>query len=290
MIYLKETVWHTLEHSALLLPFLFLTYLLMEFLEHKTGERAEAAISRAGKLGPIFGGLLGAVPQCGFSAAASGLFAGRVITLGTLLSVFLSTSDEMVAVMLSSAAKDPDNIKKLLLVLAVKVIGGIIVGFAVDLIFGRFLKDRESHKIHELCEDENCHCHEGNIFVSALIHSLKIWGFILLATFAINNIIYFTGEDAIGRLMHNVPVLGEFLAGVIGLIPNCASSVVLTELYLGGVITGGQLLAGLFTGAGVGVLVLFRSNRRIKENLIILLTLYLTGVGLGLLVGAFGIL
>ena len=289
--YIHETVLHTLEHSAILLPFLFLTYLFMEFLEHKTGERAERAISRAGRVGPLFGGLLGAVPQCGFSAAASGLFAGRVITVGTLIAVFLATSDEMVAVMLSSAAKNPENIKKLLIILAIKVVGGILVGFAVDLIFGkRHAKHTENHGIGDICEHENCHCHEKNIFVSALIHSLKIWGFILFATFVINNIIYFVGEDSIGKMMHNIPVLGEFLAGIIGLIPNCASSVVLTELYLGGVITGGQLLSGLFTGAGIGVLVLFRSNRRIKENLMILCLLYLTGVGLGLIVGLTGVL
>ena len=131
MEYIKETVFHTLEHSVILLPFLFLTYLLMEFLEHKTGERAEAAISRAGRVGPLFGGLLGAVPQCGFSAAAAGLFSGRVISVGTLLAVFLATSDETVAVMLSSAAKDPENIKKLLLILGIKVAGGILVGFEI---------------------------------------------------------------------------------------------------------------------------------------------------------------
>ena len=290
VIYFKETVLHTLEHSVILLPFLLLTYFLMELLEHKTSERAEAAISRAGRVGPLFGGLLGAVPQCGFSAAASGLFAGRVITVGTLLAVFLSTSDEMMAVMLSSAAKNPENIKKLLTVLLIKVVGGIIIGFAVDLILGKKYSRRDSHGIGDVCEHENCHCHERSLILSALIHSVKIWGFIVLATFVINNIIYFAGEDSIGKLMRNVPVLGEFLAGIIGLIPNCASSVVLTELYLGGVITGGQLMSGLFTGAGIGVLVLFRSNRRIKENLTILAILYFTGVGLGLLVGLTGII
>lgn len=286
MIYLKETVFHTLEHSLPLLPFLFLTYLLMELLEHKTSEKAMHLISRAGRLGPLFGGLLGAVPQCGFSAAASGLYAGRVISVGTLIAVFLATSDEMVAVVLSAGAQNPELLKKLLPILALKVIAGIAVGFVIDIIVK---KDVHTHAIGDVCADENCHCHERSIFLSALIHAAKIWCFILIATFAINNVIYFVGEENLGGFMTSIPVLGEFIAGIFGLIPNCASSVVLTELYLGGVITAGQMLSGLFTGAGIGVLVLFRSNKRLKENLVILAILYISGVLLGMLLGMTGL-
>ncbi len=290
MAYLKETVFHTLEHSVGLLPFLFLTYLLMEFLEHKTTDRATRIVGSAGRLGPLFGGLLGAVPQCGFSAAASSLYAGRVISLGTLIAVFLATSDEMVAVVLSSGAKNPEILKKLLPILAIKVVSGIVVGFIIDLVFRRDPHTKaHTHGIGEVCHSENCHCHEQNIFLSSLIHTAKIWGFIVAVTFIINNIIFFVGEDNLGGFMTRIPVLGEFIAGLFGLIPNCASSVVLTELYLGGVITAGQMLSGLFTGAGIGVLVLFRSNKRIKENLLILLTLYLTGVALGLILGMTGL-
>lgn len=275
--------------SLKLLPFLFLTYLLMEFLEHKTSERAERMISRAGRLGPLFGGLLGAVPQCGFSAAASGLYAGRIITVGTLIAVFLSTSDEMLAVMLSNTATNPKLVLKLLTVLGIKLICGAAVGFLIDLIFKRRTAPVGSGDIGDICDKEHCQCEEHGIFLSSLLHTAKIAGFLFAVTFIINTIIFFVGEDRLGAAMHSTPILGEFIAGLIGLIPNCASSVVITELYISGTITAGQLLSGLFCAAGVGVLVLFRTNRSIKENLLITLTLYICGVALGLLVGTTGL-
>ena len=271
--------------SLKLLPFLFLTYLVMELLEHRTGERAARFISRAGRLGPALGGLLGALPQCGFSAAAAGLYAGRVVTVGTLVAVLLSTSDELAAVMLSSAATDATVVIKLLTVLGIKVVFSMLVGFAVDLVLRRERRD----EIGELCDSEGCHCHERGVLLSSLIHTAKIFGFIFAVTLAINTVIFFVGEDRIGLLLHDLPVVGELIAGLIGLIPNCASSVVLTELYLGGTLTASQLLAGLFTGGGVGLLVLFRVNRDLRENLLILLTVYLSGTLLGILLGSTGV-
>ncbi len=283
--YLFEAVLDAVLDTVKLLPFLFLTYLLMEFLEHRTGERTESFIARAGRLGPILGGLLGALPQCGFSAAAAGLYSGRVITVGTLVAVFLSTSDEMFAVMLSSAASDPTVLPRLLTVLAVKLVGAAAVGFAVDLA----LRRRTSGEIGELCDHEGCNCREHGIFLSSLIHTAKIVGFIFAVTLAINTVIFFVGENKLGALMHDLPVVGELIAGLIGLIPNCASSVVLTELYLSGTLTAGQLLSGLFTGAGVGLIVLFRTNRPLRDSLLILSILYISGVVLGLLLGATGL-
>ncbi len=283
--YLSEALLDAVLDCLKLLPFLFLTYLLMELLEHRTGERAQRFIARAGRFGPALGGLLGALPQCGFSAAASGLYAGRVITVGTLLAVFLSTSDEMVAVMLSSAASDATAVLKLLTILGIKAVCGILVGFAVDLI----IRPSCAGDIGELCDHEGCNCHEQGVLRSSIVHTAKIIGFIFAVTLAINTVIFFVGEDKLGALLRDIPVVGELIAGLIGLIPNCASSVVLTELYLSGTLTAGQLLAGLFTGAGVGVLVLFRANRSLKENLLILLTLYLSGVTLGLALGMTGL-
>ncbi len=284
--YFSQAVLEALTDSAKLLPFLFLAYLLMELLEHRTGERAERFIARAGRLGPIIGGVLGVIPQCGFSAAAAGLYSGRVITVGTLIAVFLSTSDELVAVMLSSAASDPTVMPRLLTVLAVKPVCAIAVGFAVDLILRR---DGEPRDIHGVCEQEGCHCHERGLLLSSLIHTAKIAGFIFAVTLAVNTVIFFVGEDGLGAVLHDLPVVGSLLAGLVGLIPNCASSVVLTELYLSGTLTAAQLLSGLFTGSGVGVLVLFRTNRPLRNSLLILAILYISGVSLGLLLGAVGL-
>lgn len=287
--FITEAVLDAVIDAIKLIPFLYLTYLFMEFLEHRTGERVVNAIGKAGRFGPLAGGLLGAVPQCGFSAVASGLYSGRIITVGTLIAVFLSTSDEMVAVMLSSAAKDPENLARLAKILGIKVVGGIAVGFAADFILRNRKIKPDKREIGEICDHEGCHCEEHGIFVSAALHALKILAFIFAVTLAINTVIFFVGEDSLRTVLKNVPILGELLAGVFGLIPNCASSVVLTELYLDGVLTAGQLLSGLFTGTGVGLLVLFRSNRNIKENLVILLSVFAAGVVLGLLVGVTGL-
>lgn len=286
-IYFIETVLHTLKHTAVLIPFLFITYLLMELIEHRASEKTVAVIGRTGKLGPLFGGILGAIPQCGFSAAASGLYSGHVISIGTLIAVYLSTSDEMVAVMLSGAVKDPKNIKILTTVLIIKIAAAVLSGFAIDIILSN--KRHRHNDIENVCDSDGCLCGERGIFLSSLLHTAKIFGFIIAVTFIINNIVFFIGEESLGRAMKSIPVLGEFIAGIIGLIPNCASSVVITELYLDGIITPGQMLAGLFTGSGIGLAVLFKSNKNIKENLTVLATVYLIGVMLGITVGETGL-
>lgn len=268
-----------------LLPFLFLTYLLMELIEHKTSERTKIIIRKAGKMGPLFGGVLGAVPQCGFSAAAAGFYSGRVITVGTLLAVFLSTSDEMLPILLSSQAPLPIILKIILMKAAI----GIAAGFVIDFLFRGFNQRKIGVSIHDLCMNEHCQCEEG-IFKSALWHTLNIAVFIFAVTFLLNLAIGVIGEENLGGMILNQPVISELLAGVIGLIPNCAASVVITTLYLEGAMSAGAMMAGLLVGAGVGILVLFRTNKNIKENLKITGLLYATGVLFGIIIDCLAVL
>lgn len=280
---------HTLEHTLLealkLLPFLFLTYLAMEYLEHKTGEKTKHVVKKAGKWGPVIGGIAGAVPQCGFSAAASNLYAGRVITLGTLIAIYLSTSDEMLPIMISAQAP----IELIGGILLVKVTIGVAAGFVIDMVMSRREEkdghhhDHDHEHIHELCEHEHCNCEQG-IFRSALKHTLQITFFIILITFALHLALEFVGEDVLANLILNKPVLGPVLAGIVGLIPNCASSVVITQLYLEGAMGMGAMMAGLLVGSGVGLLVLFRVNHDKKDNFKILGLLYGIGVVAGMII------
>lgn len=274
-----HVIEHTLLESVKLVPFLFLTYLAMEYLEHKAGGKTARLVKKAGRWGPFIGGIAGAVPQCGFSAAASNLYAGRVITLGTLIAIYLSTSDEMLPILISE--KQPmDLIFKILLT---KIVIGIFVGFFIDLAFFGKKEAKEHNHIHELCEHENCHCEEG-IFRSAVSHTLQITFFIVVITFALNAALHFVGEDALANLILNRPVVGPILAGVVGLIPNCAASVVITQLYLSGAMSAGAMMSGLLVSAGVGLLVLFRVNHNKKENLKITGLLYAIGVLAGIVI------
>ncbi len=290
---LEHTFLHTMEHSLPLLPFLFLTYLAMEYLEHKTADKTKAVIEKGGRLGPFFGGLLGAVPQCGFSAAASSLYAGRVITIGTLIAIYLSTSDEMLPILLAEI--NTIGVAPILKILATKIVIGMAAGFFVDFIF---CKKEEEHDhdhdhghshIHEMCEHEHCHCGEGkSIWKSALVHTVKIALFLILITFALNLVLELLGDDVLENFLLNKPIIGQFLAGLVGLIPNCASSVVLTRLYLEGAMSFAACMSGLLVGAGIGVLVLFRVNKDKKENIKIVLLLYAIGVAAGLLMELVG--
>lgn len=283
-----DVIADTLIDSVKLIPFLFLTYLVMEYLEHKTAGKLQQKIRRAGRLGPLFGGVLGAVPQCGFSAAASNLYAGRVITMGTLIAIYLSTSDEMLPILISEADKVGGG--AILQILLLKAGIGIAAGFAVDLLIRPKGGEQEHDHIHELCEHDHCHCGEGgNIWKSALIHTAQITLFLVLVSFALNTLLFLLGEDALRNVILNRPVLGEILAGLVGLIPNCAASVVLTQLYLEGVMSFAACMSGLLVGAGVGILVLFRANRDRKENLKILLLLYGIGVAAGILLELLGV-
>lgn len=333
-----------------LIPFLLITYVIMEWLERKTAGKQANILKKAEKLGPLLGGVLGIVPQCGFSLMASNLYSGGVIGAGVLIAVFMSTSDEMLPIMLSNDAIGAGTIAKILATKAViAVITGYIVGFVLDRmrkpvevkkIEHNHVHDHEdvhghnhdknaaessnhaqnivykdmhggkggdghvhdyvhehSHdhghygekNIHEVCEQEHCDC-EGGVFRSALVHTAKIAIFIFIFTLVINVVIEAVGEDAIARVFNDVPVLGEAAAALVGLIPNCAASVIITELYLQGILSAGAMMSGLLVSAGVGLVVLFRMNRhRPAENIRITVVLYIAGLIWGLLINAAGI-
>lgn len=281
-----EAAADALLDGAKLLPFLFITYLVMEYLEHKTSQKTRRILQKSGKWGPVFGGLLGVVPQCGFSAAASNLYAGRIITLGTLFAVFLSTSDEMLPVLVSERVHPMTIIR----ILAWKAAIGIAVGILTDLWLHKRRGDREdSLRIEQICDHHHCHCGEGKIVRSALKHTFQIFIFILLVSLLLNLAIGWIGDAALVSFLSSRPVLGPMLSGLVGLIPNCASSVVLTQLYLEGVLGGGALIAGLLSGTGVGLLVLFRVNESLWENIRILLFIYAAGVTAGVLLELTGV-
>ena len=267
---------HSLEDTAKLLPFLYLTYLAMEYLEHKLEGKTDALMKKAGRFGPLCGGILGVVPQCGFSAAAASLYAGRVITLGTLLAVFLSTSDEMLPILISHQTP----VSTVLSILAIKAVLGAAVGFAVDAVCRR-RGHMPTGAIAELCDKEHCHCEEGSMFLATLRHTVSIGLFIWLLSFLIALALHLLGEDVLREILMGRPVLGVFLSALVGLIPNCAASVAITTLYLDGLLRFGSMVAGLLVSAGAGVLVLLRINRNGKENAKIVLLLYAAGVILG---------
>lgn len=274
---LEHALEHTLKDSILVILVLFITYLVMEYLEHQTGNKMQNMVQKAGSLGPVLGALVGAVPQCGFSAAASNLYAGRLISMGTLIAIFLSTSDEMLPVMISAHAP----MELIGGVLLTKIIVGMAAGFVIDFIFRNQKLEQES--IHEVCEQEQCHCEEG-IVHSALKHTVQVGAFILLISFALNLVLEVLGEDVLAEFLLNRPILGPVLAGLVGLVPNCAASVVITELFMEGVLGIGAMMAGLLVGAGVGLLVLFRVNHHRLENIKIVGILYFVGVLAGIVI------
>ena len=272
---LKDILIDALLDTVKLVPFLFITYLIMEYIEHKMSERSKKTIQKSRKWGPLLGGIVGVVPQCGFSASATNLYAARVISLGTLIAVYLSTSDEMLPIFLSEAVP----ISKILQILAIKLLIGIIVGFIIDF-FLRTIKKKniEEEQIEDLCEHEHCHCEDEGIFKSALKHTLNITFYIFIITLIIGAIVEFVGEDNIATFIGNHTILGPVISSLVGLIPNCAASVILTNLYVQNIINGASLIAGLLTGAGVGLIVLFRMNKHLKENIAIVAILYIVGV------------
>ena len=279
-----EIIEETLIDGIKLLPFLFITYIIMEYIEHKTSNKTKDIIKKSGKFGPFIGSVLGAVPQCGFSVVATNFYAARVITLGTLISVYLSTSDEMIPIFISEGA----SIITLLKILGIKILIGMIAGFVIDFVLRLRKKDSEEERIIDLCEKEHCHCEKG-ILKSALKHTINIFVFILIITFVINIIIHLVGEETIGNFVQSNVILGPVLGGIIGLIPNCASSVILTQLYLQNVIPISTMISGLLVGAGVGLIVLFKMNKGIKQNLKITALLYIIGVLSGIFIQILGI-
>ncbi|MCQ2551586.1 MAG: arsenic efflux protein [Clostridia bacterium] len=276
-----DFILDALVDSLKLLPFLFLTYLVMGILERAASDRSKKLIKGAGRVGPIWGGLLGVIPQCGFSTVASNFYVGRLITIGTLISIYLSTSDEMLPIMISENVP----IQTILKILAVKVVIGMVSGFFVDFALGWLVRKRKARTVEEV---ETCNC-AGSILASAIGHTLKVFFFIFIFSLAINGLIYVVGEHALETVLSNIPVLGEILAGLVGLIPNCSASVAITQLYLDGIIGAGAMMSGLLVGAGVGLLVLVKENHHTKENLLIIATLYGLGVVWGIVIDILGV-
>lgn len=268
---LIDTFYDTLR----LLPFLFIAFLIIEFIEHKISTKNKDTIAKSGKFGPLIGSILGIFPQCGFSVMATNLYVTRILSLGTLIAIYLSTSDEMLPILLSQKV----DILIIINILIVKVIIGMIAGFLIDFI----LRNRKKSINYEICDEEHCHC-EKNILISALRHTLNITIFIFIASFILNYLIEFTGLNNSKSLIINNKLLTPFLTSIIGLIPNCASSVMITTLYTNGIISFSSLISGLLTGSGVALLVLFKSNKNIKENLLILFLVYMIGVISGVII------
>ena len=278
---LQDTAFDTIK----LLPFLFIKYLIMEYIEHKTSNKVKDVIKKSGKFGPLLGAIVGVFPQCGFSVSATNLYAGRVITLGTLISVYLATSDEMLPILLTEAVPAGT----IFTILGIKLVLGIVAGFLIDFAIRMFKKEKveeQEEKIEEICEQEHCHCEEG-IVTSAIKHTLNITIFIFFITLVLNGIIAYIGEDTIAHFISKNVILGPIVAGLIGLIPNCASSVILTELFISNVISMPVLISGVAVNAGVGLLVLFKTNKNAKENLKIVGLLYIIGVLAGIILELF---
>lgn len=263
-----------------LIPFLLVAFLILEYIEHKMNKKNEKLLVNNKKYGPVIGGLLGAFPQCGFSAMVTKLFSSRVVTLGTLIAVYLSTSDEMLPILISNGT----NVITILKIIGMKIVIGIIIGIVIDLIY----KNKESHKenIHEECIHDHCHC-EKSIVKSSIHHTISITIYLLITILILNTIVYYVGEENIKEFMLNNRAY--YISSLIGLIPNCASSVIMTEIYLTDMISFGSLMSGLLTGAGVGLLILFKTNKNLKENILIVFLLYIIGVVFGYLIDLIGI-
>lgn len=261
------------------LPFLFGAFLLMEAAEKHYGKHMDAILKKSKWGGPLAGSLLGCIPQCGFSVIASNLYAGGLITLGTLLAVYLSTSDEAIILLLADSSRGSDILKLML----TKVIIGILAGYVTDLIF---FKQRQGRNMEQICSD--CHCEEENgILKPALHHTIHLFSWLLVLTLILNVVMELTGSEQLSAWLLCNTVFQPVLAALIGLIPNCAASVILTQLYLSGAISFASVVAGLCTGAGAGLLVLFKMNKDKRENLKILSLLYVIGVLAGMILELF---
>ncbi len=271
-----DVVVDTLLDLLKLFPFLFLAFLIIELIEHKLNN--DKIIKKSGKYGPFIGSILGAVPQCGFSVLATNLYITRVISLGTLISIYLATSDEMVPVLISHNV----SVIFILKVVGLKVLIGMVCGFVIDLIYRKSVNKNN----YDICNDEHCHCKEG-IFKSTLIHTFNTLFFILIITFLLNVLFKYVGDTFLSKLFLKNSIFGPFISSLIGLIPNCGASVLITELYLSGAISFSSLMSGLLTGSGVAILVLFKSNKDKKDNIRILLLVYFIGVLSGIIIEIF---
>lgn len=274
---MKEVILDTIVDSLKLIPFLLVAFLIIELLEHKLNNKTKKIITKSKKIGPIIGSLLGVIPQCGFSVMATNLYITRIITLGTLISIYLSTSDEMLIIMISEKVE----ISLILKILLIKIFFGIVYGLIIDKIINKKKKDKETN--YELCDEEHCDCNHS-ILLSAIKHTLHITLFIFIITLIINTIFTQLGDNYLSKILLNNSILSPFITSLIGLIPNCAASVILTELYLNSTISLGALIGGLLTSSGSSLLVLIKNNKNQKENLSIILLLYALGVLSGIII------
>lgn len=260
-----------------LIPFLFIAFLLIEVLEHKLTNKNKNIITKSKKIGPVIGAFLGIIPQCGFSVMGTNLYITRIISLGTLFSIYLSTSDEMLPILISEKA----NIKIILQIILIKILFGMFYGVLIDLIL-RKRKKKQDKTNYEICDKEHCHCEKG-ILLSSIKHTLNIVVFLFITTFIINIVFHYVGEDYLSKVLLKGTILGPFITSLIGLIPNCGASIILTELYLNNAISLSSLIAGLLTGSGTALIVLFKENKNMKENIFIICLLYTLGVISGLI-------
>ena len=252
-------IYHSLLDTLKLIPFLFISFVIMELIEHKITNKNK--LKTINKFGPLAGATLGLIPQCGFSVVASTLYTSRVISLGSLFAIYLSTSDEMLPIMIANKA----DINVIGEILFTKFILGLLFGILIDIIYKRNL----NNQINDICNAEQCHCKES-IIKSSIIHTLKISLFILIVNIVLNLIV---DKEYLTTFINNNKILSPILSSIIGLIPNCASSIVITELYLEKILPFGSCISGLLSGSGLGLLVLFKQNKNIKENVLILIIL-----------------
>ena len=272
---MKDIILDTLIDTLKLVPFLFVAFLLIELFEHKFSKKSIKVVESSGKYGPILGSILGIIPQCGFSVMATNLYVTRLITLGTLISIYLSTSDEMLPILISEKAEFSLIIK----ILLIKLFIGMLAGFIIDKIF----KVKKEKKNYDICEEEHCHCKES-IIISSLKHTLNIVVFILLINFILNICFNYLGQDYLSKILLKDSFFGPFMSSLIGLIPNCGASVMLTELYINNAINFGSLISGLLTGSGIAIMILFKTNKHFLENLKVVGILYVIGVLSGIII------
>lgn len=271
---MSEILLDTVMDVLKLIPFLFIAFSIIEFIEHKISDKSKNAISKSGKFGPIIGSFLGAIPQCGFSVVATNLYITRIISLGTLISIYLSTSDEMLPILISNNMPLMDILK----IIGIKIILGMLFGFIIDLIY----RKNEKKNFH-ICEDDECDC-EGSLIKSSIIHTLKTVLFIFIVSLVLNIGFEYVGKENIEKAFMANSIFAPLISCLIGLIPNCASSVILTEIYLNNVISLGTVIGGLLTNSGLSLLVLFKNNKNLKENLAIVALVYFIGVLSGIII------
>ncbi len=271
---MKDVIVETLIDSFKLLPFLFVTFLIIELFEHKLNNKSKDLVSKSGKYGPLLGSLFGIIPQCGFSVCATNFYTTRIISLGTLIAVYLATSDEMIPILIAERAP----LKLLIIILILKFIIGILIGYIIDLIY------RKEKKVnYHICKDEHCDCDEK--FLKAVCkHTINIFIFILICTLIINLVMHYWGSNFLENILLKDNILSLFITSLIGLIPNCGGSVILTELFLNNAISFAALMSGLLSASGIAILVLFKTNKNKKENFAILGLTYIIGVIMGIII------